>query len=263
MTDGLSGMPNEVSSDFGSGRMEAFGSWIFPESGEVVAAATAGIEGEEEDGVAFRRVRPPTGGRTEAAARPRRGAPGAFVGRGADRFRATFGGVAFRGEGALDGRLDVVVFPIAGLCDALGFPVTLFRGAAGASALTALTAFAGGLIGADFLGDVALADPVAWDLAGALDVDRVGFGGTGDVVFTTLERMGFGDGFPGDFEVLDREERGFWGISAGLGIRQADRWGSGRGRVDPLPWSVQTDLQNRHVLDRMVGRCPAVSSWVC
>jgi len=252
-------MPKAVSSDLGSGRMEAFGSWIFPESGEVAAAATAGIEGEE-DGVAFRRGRPPTRGRTEAAVRPRRGAPGAFGGRGADRFRVTVGGVAFRGEGALDGRLDVVVFPIAGLCNALGFPVTLFRGAAGEGALTA---FAGGLIGADFLGDAALADPVAWDLTGALDVDRVGFGGTGDVVFTTLDRMGFGDGFPGDFEVLDREERGFWGISAGLGIRQADRWGPGHGRVDPLPWSVQTDLQNRHVLDRMVGRCPAVSSWVC
>jgi hypothetical protein len=73
---------------------------------------------------------------------------------------------------------------------------------------------------------------------------RVGFWGAAVVVARdfvvlgaggspTRERGGFRDGFPGDFGVLEREGRGFWGISAELEIRQASRWGSGGVRVDP------------------------------
>jgi hypothetical protein len=69
-------------------------------------------------------------------------------------------------------------------------------------------------------------------------VDAIGFAlggvlGPGTGVVPVWVRGSFGDGFPWDFRVLDREGRGFWGISAELGIRQASRWGSGSGRVDP------------------------------
>ena len=78
-----------------------------------------------------------------------------------------------------------------------------------------------------------------------------------------LARVGFGCGVPEDGLALDRDGRGFWGISGELRNRQACRWGSGAGRVSPPSCFVQTDLQNWNTLDRMAGRCRDVSSLDC
>jgi len=123
----------------------------------------------------------------------------------------------------------------AGRVEGVGFFPAVVRG----DDVARLAAFrvAAGAVGTAFA-EVERVDP------GRTATARVGFWGADGVVgrgFVVLGavgeptryREGFGDGFPGDFGVLDREGRGFWGISAELGIRQASRWGSGRARVDP------------------------------
>jgi len=141
-----------------------------------------------------------------------------------DVFRALMGVTASRAGEVFAGRVEGVgFFPAVARGDDVA-RLAAFRGAAGAVG----TAFA----------EVERVDPgraagaTVVFLAVAVVVGRgflvLGAGGS-----PTRERGGFGDGFPGDFGVLDREGRGFWGISAELGIRQAGRWGSGDLRVDP------------------------------
>lgn len=141
-----------------------------------------------------------------------------------DVFRALMGVAASRAGEVFAGRVEGVgFFPAVARGDDVA-RLADFRGAAGAVG----TAFA----------EVERVDPGRTATArvgfwGAAVVVRRGFGVLGAGGSPTRERGGFGDGFPGDFGVLDREGRGFWGISAELGIRQASRWGSGRTRVDP------------------------------
>ena len=141
-----------------------------------------------------------------------------------DVLRALMGVAASRAREVFAGRVEGVgFFPAVARGDDVA-RLAAFRGAAGA-------------VGTAFL-EVERVDPgrattVRVGFRGAAVVVRRGFGVLGAGGSPTRERGGFGDGFPGDFGVLDREGRGFWGISAELGIRQASRWGSGNGRVDP------------------------------
>lgn len=161
---------------------------------------------------------------TGVLALPRRAVTEPFERVGLDVFRVVLGGGTFRAGEAFAGRGEGLGF----------FPAVL-----GADFVVVAATFRGveGETGTAFRGFEPV-DPLGADVAGPgfSGAATLGFGGAvrpGAGVVRTLDRGGVLDGFPEDLKVLERDGRGFWGISAELGIRQASRWGSGGPRVDP------------------------------
>ncbi len=157
---------------------------------------------------------------------PRRAVTESFERVGLDVFRVALGGGTFRAGEAFAGRGEGLGFFPAVLGADFVVVAATFRGVEGETG----TAFRG-FEPVDTLG----ADVAGPGFSGTAALDFGGAVGPEAGVVRTLDRGGVMDGFPEDFEVLERDGRGFWGISAELGIRQAGRWGSGARRVDS-PW---------------------------
>lgn len=157
-----------------------------------------------------------------------RGVPCLAAGSGlAEPFPVGFGDAAFRGRTVRD-------VPV-------GFRAEAARAGSGLGVVGfATTRWAGGVALLDWV-RVALVRAVVCADGVRLGVPvRAARGvfvvaGTGAGVAFPGGREGFRDGFAEDAVAFDRDVRGFWGISGGLGIRQAGRWGSGSGRVSRPP----------------------------
>ena len=160
-----------------------------------------------------------------AAPRTLRRLPRLAMGRpGFEIFRGAFGDVAFRAEAVIAGRLDADGFLAAEAWAGFSVGVTGFARTCRVAgvALPALVRDT-----ADRAVGVCM-DGLAWGAVGFRGVLGPGAG-----VTRARKPEGLEDGFPEDWVVLDREERGFWGISGELGIRQAYRLGIRQGQSVP------------------------------